>query len=68
MLVIASGIQVQFASGTKLLGSQTFTEAAGGSAFVGVAAASLAITSVLITWASEGDADTFVSNIAFGTP
>ncbi len=65
---LAGSMSVQFISGTKMIGSHGFSEAAGGSVFVGVTSSSLAITAVRINWTSDGDATTYISDIAFGTP
>jgi len=64
----AGKITVQVFGGARSLGGKTFTEAVGGYEFVGVSSATVPITKVAITWASDGDACTFVSDIAFGTP
>ena len=63
----AGSITAQFFSGTRSLGARTFTEASGGSVFIGASSTS-PITSVRITWASDNDATTYASTIAFGTP
>ena len=64
----AGKITVGIYSGTKYLGSKTFSEAIGGFMFLGVASATLPITRVAFTWDGDGDAITFVSDVAFGTP
>lgn len=53
-------------SGSKLLGGRTVSEATGGDVFIGVASSGPPITRVEITWASDGDATTYVSDVAFG--
>jgi hypothetical protein len=64
----AGKISVQFYNGSKILGGKTFNEAYGGYIFIGVSSATLPITKAAITWASDEDASTYVSDIAFGTP
>jgi len=64
----AVDIYVQFLSGKRPIGAKTFHEGTGQFIFLGVSSAGYPITRVLITWASDEDSDTFVSDIAFGTP
>ena len=63
----AGSITEEVFSGTKSLGSETLSEALGGSMFFGVASTTLPITKVELIWYGNGDGVSFVSNIAFGT-
>jgi hypothetical protein len=58
-------INAQFFHGKTWLGGQTFTEAAGGYVFIGASSGTLPITSVRISWQSDGGANIHVSDIAF---
>ncbi len=64
----AGNITEEIFNGSTTLGARTFSEAADGSVFIGVSSTTLPITSVELSWTSDGDASTFTSNIAFGTP
>jgi hypothetical protein len=64
----AGKISVAFFSGKRILGGKTFSEAYNSYVFFGVSSSTLPITRVQITWASDEDADTFLSNFEFGTP
>ena len=55
-------------SGAQLLGGRTVKETTGGDVFIGVASSGPPITRIDITWASDNDATTYVSDIAFGSP
>jgi hypothetical protein len=61
----AGKISVQFFHGKTYLGGKTFSEAYGAYLFVGASSSTLPITSVRINWQSDGDANTYVSAIAF---
>ena len=62
---LAGSFTEQVYNGSTRLGSTTFTEAAGASAFVGVTSTT-PITSVRLLYTTD-DATTFVTNVAFGT-
>ncbi len=61
----AGKISAQFFHGKIYLGGKVFTEAAGAYLFIGASSSTLPITSVRISWQSDGDANTYVSDIAF---
>jgi hypothetical protein len=61
----AGKISAQFFHGKTYLGGKTFTEASGAYLFIGASSSTLPITSVRISWQSDGDANTYVSDIAF---
>jgi hypothetical protein len=61
----AGNITEDIFNGPQLLGSKTYTEAAGGSLYFGVSSTNVPITSVELTWDGDGDGITFARNIAF---
>ena len=61
----AGKISAQFYHGKTCLGGQTFTEAAGAYLFIGASSSTLPITSVRISWQSDGGANLHVSDITF---
>ena len=64
----AGPITEEVFDGSVSLGSKTLSEAAGGQIFFGVSSSTQPITSIQLSWGGDGDATTYVSSIAFGSP